>query len=269
MDIFLSKLLPLLVYPVGLTWLLLGTALLIRRPRVRRTLVAVAFALLWLAGTRWVSFPLAYALERRYPPPTDLPAGMVAVVLGGGTEPLEAPRRTPEANGAVDRVLYAARLYHQGKARVLLLSGGRIPWLEGMASTPAEEMAALLHELGVPDEALWLEPDSLNTYQNAVNSKALLQQHGVERVLLVTSALHMPRAVYLFEQQAIEVIPAPTDYLITDAMWERLWHGPWSARLLFLIPNASNLNLTTAALKEYLGLAVYRLRGDLSAAQSR
>ncbi len=263
MDIFLSKLLPLFVYPVGLTWLLLGAALLVKRPRVRRTLVALAFALLWLAGTRWVSFPLTHALERRYPPATNLPDAQVAVVLGGGTEPVEPPRQTPEANGAVDRVLYAARLYHQGKARALLLSGGRIPWLEGQSSTPAEEMAALLRELGVPDEALWLEPDSLNTYQNAVNSKAILAQHGVQRVILVTSALHMPRAVYLFEQQGIEVIPAPTDYLITDAQWERLWHGPLSARLMFLIPNASNLDLTTTALKEYLGLAVYRLRDSM------
>ncbi len=77
-----------------------------------------------------------------------------------------------EVDQAGDRLIYAAQLYHQGKAEHLLLSGGRIDWISSGAP-PAEDMAALLEMLGVPRQALWLESQSRNTYENARNARAL------------------------------------------------------------------------------------------------
>ena len=103
-------------------------------------MLIVSLLILFLAGNRWVSTSLARSLEWRYPP---LPAGQqapVIIVLAGGTEPLEPPRQTVELNGAGDRVLYAAHLYRQGAAPLLLLCGGDIPWMDTSAASPAEDM---------------------------------------------------------------------------------------------------------------------------------
>ena len=90
--------------------------------------------------------------------------------------------------------------------------------------------------------------------------RAILARRGIERVLLVTSALHIPRALGAFRQQGIEAVPAPTDFLATPAE-RRALNRSVAASVLALIPDAERLKTSTQALKEYLGLAVYWLRG--------
>ena len=82
-------------------------------------------------------------------------------------------------------------------------------------------------------------------------------------MLLVTSAIHMPRSVALFKHQGIEVIPAPADYTVTQQGWDNMFSPDLPSLLINLLPNASSLSLTTNALKEYLGLFVYHLQGWL------
>lgn len=264
MFVFLSKLLPLLVYPLGLACLLLIFVLFLRnRPRLRSTLVILALALLWLGGNRWVGYGLARSLEWQYLPAEDIPAAEVLVVLGGGTEPALFPRTTVEVNAAGDRVLYAGRLYKEGKAQSILVSGGTISYLSDSTVNPDEDMADLLMLTGVPREAIWLQGDSANTHEDASLTAQMLRERGVERVLLVTSAMHMPRSVALFEHEGIEVIPAPVDFTVTQSGWEALFEPNLPAQVINFLPNASTLHLTTNVLKEYLGLLVYRLQGWL------
>lgn len=66
----------------------------------------------------------------------------------------------------------------------------------------------------------------------------------------------MPRSLFTFKRLGIDVVPAPTDFLISDYELQQLQNSPQS-RLLSLLPDASNLQLFTLALKEYIGLAVY------------
>jgi uncharacterized SAM-binding protein YcdF (DUF218 family) len=73
----------------------------------------------------------------------------------------------------------------------------------------------------------------------------------------------MPRALALYRRQGFDVIPAPTDFRITNADWEQLRSGSMQAHFINLIPTAENLGLTSAALREYFGLLIYRLRGWL------
>ena len=72
-------------------------------------------------------------------------------------------------------------------------------------------MKALLLRLGVPDEAIVMETQSRNTAENALYTGEILRERGFARVLLVTSALHMPRAMKLFRARGIDAVPAPTD----------------------------------------------------------
>jgi uncharacterized SAM-binding protein YcdF (DUF218 family) len=262
MTLFFSKLLPLFVYPLGLACIILLITLFLKTgTKWIKIGISVAFSQHWLGGNRWVSISLRRSLEWQYVPPEVLPSVGVIVVLGGGTESVKFPRQIVELNSAGDRMLYAGWLYHQGVAPKLLLSGGYIPWMGETTSSPAEEMGVILEMLDVPEEALLFEAESLNTYENAVKSKEILEREGINRIVLVTSATHMPRAVGLFENQGLSVIPAPTDYTVDQDTWDRLWESNIRVQLLNLLPSAHNLSGTTTALKEYIGIIMYKLRG--------
>jgi uncharacterized SAM-binding protein YcdF (DUF218 family) len=258
MFLFLSKLLPLLLYPIGLALLLLVTAAIIlkRRPRSAQRLILGAALMLWLSSTDLVSSALVQSLERQNLP-SAIPPAAALVVLGGATHSGVPPRPWVEVNEAGDRVLYAAKLYREGKAPKVILSGGRIAW-HGAGSSESGDMAQLLEPMGVPKGAILEDPDALNTRENAVNVQKILQQQGIQDFLLITSAIHMPRSLLIFRKLGMTPIPAPTDFLKTDADADQ---STAEAKLLSLLPQSENLGHTTQALKEYLGILVYRLKG--------
>ena len=266
MFYFLSKFLPLFVYPVGLACVLLVLALWVRgRPRWQATLIAVALATLLLGGNRLVAMTLLRSLEWQYlpDPGSSVPGAEVIVVLGGGTRPQTYPRPFSEINEGGDRLLYAAQLYRQGAAPRILVSGGNAP-IVGPALVPeSESMGHILTAIGVPREALLLESSSANTYENAVETRAILKGQGVSRVILITSASHMPRAYAVFAKTGLDVTPAPADFLVTQEDWAYYTQPDLMVQLFNLLPTADNLAGTTRALKEYIGIATYRLRGWL------
>ena len=262
MFVYLSKLLPLLIYPLGLATIIIISVLIIEKRReFPRALLIVGLVLLWLASNRWVSYGLARSLEWRNLPPDTTPSAEVIVLLGGGTEPGEPPRPMAEVNAAGDRVLYSAKLYQQDVAPVILVSGGNVEFATDRDSTPADDMTELLMLMGVPGDAILQQPMSQNTYEDALYSAELLAELEVSEVILVTSAMHMPRAKALFENQGITVIPAPTDFTITEHNWRSTFNPTIGEGLIHLLPNASALNLTTNVIKEYIGMLVYSLRG--------
>jgi uncharacterized SAM-binding protein YcdF (DUF218 family) len=263
MFVFLSKLLPLFVYPLGLSCILLIAALILRnKNQLRNLLIVMTVVILWLSSTSVISNALAKSLEWQYLPPKEVPISDVVVVLGGGTEAAIYPRPGVEINSAGDRVLYAAQLYKEGKVQHILLTGGEIDWLNSTSSTPAEEMATILKSMGIPEDALWLETRSQNTYENALYSKQLLDEKGISKIILITSAMHMPRAVALFQKQGLDVIPVPVDYSVTQADVQ-IDNTDLIGQFIGLLPSTGSLNTTTNALKEYLGILTYRLQGWL------
>jgi uncharacterized SAM-binding protein YcdF (DUF218 family) len=263
MFLFFSKLLPLFVYPLGLTCLLLVAALFTfwKRPRWSASFILLALVILLISGNGWVANQLTVSLEQQYVPTADLPKADAIVVLGGAVRPQIPPRPWIDVTEAGDRPIYAAQLYRQGKAPVVILSGGRIEW-QGGGPPESGDMAKLVEALGVPSAAILQDPTSLNTYENAVNVKKILQQRGFKRILLVTSAVHMPRSIQIFNKQGIDAIPAPTDFLVTQQELQEA-HSSLEGRLLAAVPESENLYRLTRALKEYIGILIYRLRGWL------
>ncbi|MHB1385484.1 MAG: YdcF family protein, partial [Bellilinea sp.] len=105
MFVFLSKFLPLLVYPLGLACIFIILALVLSKHlRMRYAALWVALLVLWIGGNRWVSSSLTRSLETRYLAPETIPAVEAIVVLGGGTESSGPPRSGVEINGAGDRL---------------------------------------------------------------------------------------------------------------------------------------------------------------------
>lgn len=263
MFLFFSKLLPLLIYPLGLSCLLLILSLfaLWKRPRIAAGCIGLALALLLISSNRLVSANLIRSLEQQYLPPASLPTAEAIVVLGGGTKPQVPPRPWIDVMEAGDRPIHGARLYRDGKAPLVILSGGRIFW-QGGGDPESADMAKLVEALGVPKSAIVQDPTSLNTRENAVNVKQILESRRINRILLVTSAMHMPRSIQIFQKLGIEAIPAPTDFLIADQEFVAVSDSK-EARILSLLPDIDNLYGSTRALKEYIGTIVYRLRGWL------
>lgn len=268
MFIFFSKFLPQFIYPAGLTCVLLVSALALRRHQKWQTrLTVTALAVLWLGGNRLATMALVRSLEWQYvlPPDTytDVPHADAIVVLGGGTRSQQYPRPISEVSDAGDRFLYAGWLYQRGAAPVILVSGGAVPWVGPESPSAAQSMVDILTLAGVPKDAILLEPKARNTYENAVESLKILEEHGIDKIILVTSAMHMPRSYAIFAKTDLTIIPAPTDYLFTQADWEFYRQPKLSTQLLNLLPSADNLRASTRALKEYIGIVVYRLRGWL------
>ena len=263
MFLFLSKLLPLFVYPAGLATLLLVVALVAgRRKWLQRGCIAGALALIFVFGNHWVALRLLASLEWQHLPQGELPGAQAIVLLGGGTRPQLPPRPMSEISEAGDRMVYAARLHQEGKAPIIVATGGFIEFF-GATVPETEAMAELLTQLGVPDAAILRESKAQNTYENGVLVRELLEPRGIKQILLVTSALHMPRSVAIFERQGFEVIPAPTDFLVTWGEPGRTVEPSLGGELIRWIPTAENLDFSTRALREYIGMVVYRARGWL------
>ena len=112
-------------------------------------------------------------------------------------------------------------------------------------------MRVFLADPGVPAEAVWLEERSRNTRENALYTAEILKAQDIGPVLLVTSALHKPRALATFRAAGVKAIPAATDFEVM----------PRPRVLLDWLPDAEAFAASTRALKEYLGLWVYRYRG--------
>lgn len=118
MFLYLSKLLPLFFYPLGLACVLMVVALVTlgKRPRWAAGAITLALIVLLGASNGWVSSSLVRSLEAQNLPPTVVPTAQAIVVLGGATKPALPPRPGVDLSEQGDRIFYAAQLYKQQKA---------------------------------------------------------------------------------------------------------------------------------------------------------
>ena len=250
---FATKVLSLLIHPLVLGMLLVGGgSLLWGWHRSGAVVLVGGILVLWIPATPVTSDWLQGTLESRYPPRpvAATPSAGAIVVLGGSVGAPRPPRVHPDLQDASDRVWHAARLYHAGKAPLIIASGGALPWRDRQYSE-ASVIQTLLESWGVPPDSVLLESGSANTYQNATNTATLIGKKGIDRVLLVTSALHMRRALATFREAGIRARPAATDYQVIDTR----------RTALDIVPSAEALAGSTAAIREYVGYLVYAWRG--------
>jgi uncharacterized SAM-binding protein YcdF (DUF218 family) len=248
---FLSKTLPYLVYPLTLSLALMVLGLLVAR---RRLFLALALAVLAVSSFPPAARTLYRSLEARYPPlPIDkLPKAGAIVVLGGALRLPVPPRNDFELGSAASRARHAAALFRAGKAPRVLVSAGALFAQPPGVRPEAHYVQIFLGELGVPPDAVLVETESGSIRENALATRRMLERHALKSVLLVTSAAHMHRALGAFRAVGIDAIPAPTDYRIDEKN---------EPALLGLLPSAEALDTTTDAVREYLGHAVYAVRG--------
>ena len=244
-----------LAHPLTITLGLLVLAvlfLLLRRGYSALAFLLLAFAWTYALATPAVSDRLRGSLEAEYPPePIDrIPTADAIVVLGGGVQPRAGARLGPNLNGAADRLWVGARLYAANKAPLVITTGTR-PYTDS-GPTAAEAGAQILRTLAVPNDAIIAPGNSIRTYTDALIVNEIATERGFKRVLLVTSALHMPRAVATFEAVGVPVFPAPTDYEVAGV--PNLGEYRW-------LPSTDAFWHSSQAFHEYVGSLYYRYRG--------
>ncbi|MEJ2591016.1 MAG: YdcF family protein [Candidatus Thiodiazotropha sp.] len=251
MNVVTTRLIEAVLLPPGGLIFLGLVGLLLWRLKTGRRMLAISLTLLWLLSLPAVADLLLLGLER-VPPVTaaqiaaDKPEAIV--VLGGGRD-LDAPEYqgdtvTPNTLG---RLRYAALLARQTGLPVIP-SGGN----PGAVGTPEAMLARdiLQNEFGV--KVMEIERHSDTTWENARYTAKLLKRLDLSRILLVTDAAHMPRALYAFRRNGVQALPAPTHFGSVG--------GAEISRLERYLPSGIAIRESSFAIHEYLGLLVYHMK---------
>jgi uncharacterized SAM-binding protein YcdF (DUF218 family) len=249
----------LIQQPYALLFLLLGIGIANlwhrRRESIRRLLlVTLPFVVLTVLSIPAIAHLSTGTLEWRYPPTEQRPdAAEAIVVLGGGVHPADATRLRAEMNSAtLVRCLHAAAVYHQGKPCPVVVSGGSAD--PGTTTPPvALLMRDFLHDQGLNVADLIVEDRSRSTHENAVECRKVLEQRRISKVILVTDATHMFRALRSFRKQGIEAVPSACAHRATQFEWG----------VFDFLPSANAVQNHERTFHEWLGFAWYWFRGYL------
>lgn len=258
MFFVLSKVLAFLTVPSNVILSIGIIGLLLLLTRFRRAGVRLATAsllLLLIVGVTPIGSVLIATLENRFPPgKEDGPPITGIIVLGGPIDSrMTTLRGKLSVTGEVERLLEGAALAKRHPSAKLVFTGGN-PSLFGSDPPEAVYAAQLFEQLGVPRERIVFEDKSRNTTENAEFTRKLVDPKPGERWLLVTSAMHMPRAVGTFRKAGFPVEAYPVD-----------WHTPPNPVLWQLPRNLlGGVGALNAAAHEIVGLAAYRATGRTS-----
>jgi uncharacterized SAM-binding protein YcdF (DUF218 family) len=255
MFFVLSKILGFFALPSNTVIAIGVLGIMLLATRWRRTGVGLAMASVLgcaVMGLSPLGNALILSLEQRFPPwdaTRGTPDGIV--VLGGAITPeVSVARGMPALNEAAERITAAVELARRYPNARLIFSGGSGALLYG-EGVEAEIAIRQFEALGLPHERVVAEEQSRNTVENAVFSRLIAEPKPGERWLLVTSAYHMPRAVAVFRAAGFPVEAYPVD-----------WRTRGSADALRPFESVGDgLRRTDTAVREWVGLVVYRLTG--------
>ena len=232
---------------------LLGLVLVAKRKRIGWLVSVVALGGLWLLSCQGTAVWLARTALPQYPPATasQLKTAQVQaiVVLGGGTFP-DAPEYGLAQPGpsTAARLRYGIWLAKQSGLPVAFSGGSG--WAAGATAKSSEaEVAARVATEDYGFTLRWVENRSRDTAENAQMVAPLLKRDGVQRIALVTDALHMARAMAEFERTGLVITPAPTGYVL-----------PTKSGVLQWLPSTDGLSGSTRLIHELLGMATTQLR---------
>ena len=248
--LFFNKLLPIFFLPLGWVFLLLGFALVRRKwwP------VVVAWLVLLTASVPATGNRLIGWLESLYPAIKIAEAGPAdaVVVLGGILGPKAAPGYVTNWSESYERYDGGVALLRAGRAKVLVFTGARMPWSKKTVALEGDDLRAIAIAQGLPAEQILVTREISNTREEARAVAAMAKAQGWKKVIVVTTAWHMPRAARVFRNAGVDFIPFPVDFR-SDQIREL-------AAVDFL-PKAEALQLTETALRECYGIAFYAVTG--------
>jgi len=249
MFFILSKIVGALLKPIF--WILLCLLLALWKNKWRKKLLIASVLMVFIFGSKYLvnQTLTTYEYPIKYLDKND--TFDCAVVLGGYSRNRLKNGRL-ELNEAGDRLITALDLLRTGKVKRIILSGGDGSLYETRIDE-ANEVLVYLNEVGYDTAKITVEPNSKNTYENAVNSVALLKPN--EKVILITSAYHMQRSMGCFKKQGLSPTPFPVDYLVDGS--NKI--SPES----ILIPDGMAFKKWEVLIKEWVGILAYKASGKI------
>jgi uncharacterized SAM-binding protein YcdF (DUF218 family) len=254
MFFFFSKVLAFLLSPLIWFFMLIFWSFKTKFEIRKKRLQIIAVVMLYLCSNSFVVDEFArawefhtadiYLMKTKYD---------VALVLGGVSR-IDMRQQRLDFQYSADRLFQALELYHQGRVKKIMFSGG-----SGSIRFPQNReglfVKKYLNNIDIPDSSLIIESNSKNTYENAVLSKNMLDSLSMSNasVLLVTSAYHMKRAVKVFKKAGFTNITPYVTNRISGARrfdWDHC-----------LIPNPEALYTLQYLIHEWIGYVVYKVKG--------
>ena len=244
--IYFHKILPLIFSPLFFIISLIIFGLIIGSKKISLTGVII----LVILSMPIVSDKLIAYLESDYEliKPSKVESADAVVVLSGMVKTIQTKNGLDyEWGEAADRIFAGIDLFKSNKAPVLILTGGKLPWSIGLPE--GEYLRDVAIDLGVPKKDILITENVENTDQEAKAIKKILLLDN-PKVILVTSAFHMPRAQLVFEAAGINVIPFPVDFII----------GAEKLTFMSFIPSAGSFASTSFFVREMIGRTYYSLK---------
>lgn len=247
----LKKFVASLITPPGLFIILLIIgAFLNRRHKGKMAILLLLSFGLYLTSIGPVANLLLSPIENQYSIPflDDLRTTDAYVVLGGGTNDkgVDIFGQGTLSNDSTARLIAAYRLYRMVHKPIIITGGpaypGRVP--------ESEIEKRFLVKLGVRNDHVMTEIKSRDTYENAIHTKELCVDRGISRIVLVTSAYHLKRAMLLFSPLFSDVTPCPAGFRTS----------PDEIRLRDFFPSADSLHSVSIASRERLGILFYEVK---------
>jgi len=244
------------ILPLPIFWVLVIIAwILYWRRKKKLSKIFGITALLWLliVSTPFIPNLLVSGLENKYPPLTSLNSkpstlnNFHILVLGAGhTNDSAFPATSKLNEEALARLSEGIRL-HQALPKSKIITSG---YKGKGAVAQAEVLARAAEMLGVESNNILTQTEPENTLMEALEYK---RNFGEEtQLILVTSAIHMPRSIYLFCKAGLKPIPAPANFITSKNEKKKFW---------FWLPNSRNIKKMEAAIHEYVGILWYRIGG--------
>lgn len=255
MFFILSKALYFFINPF--TWILLSCAVffLVKNPKwKKRAKITLISCLLFFSNT-FIFLEFERLWEIPGTPMKQVKNYELGIVLGGMFE-YNGDLNCLSVRRGADRIWQALTLYKKGKIKKILISGGS-GYVSDRGLKEAVQLKEVLVKWGVPEQDILTENTSKNTYENALETKKILQRSypHIDKCLLITSAQHMRRARAIFKKQGLKV-----DTYSTDCFTGPNRHYYWDQ---FLIPNVETLHDWNGLIKEWIGYVTYDVVGYL------
>lgn len=253
MFFFISKVISFLFTPIIWIFALLLFALFSKNPKRKRRSMVLAITLFYFFSNSFILEEINRLWEVPAMQYGDLKTYDAGIVLGGMLEYDVQFDRIKFRSGA-DRLFQAVELYKTGNIKKIFFAGGSGS-IEFAHIKEGMFVRRYLLTIGIPEKDICIENESRNTWENAVNTRALLSQKGCTsgNFLLITSGRHMRRAMACFKTAGIDVVPYSVD---RDAGSERRYTLDH-----LLIPDAETFFKWEALFHEWIGMIVYKVKG--------
>jgi len=209
--IYFNKILPVFLFPITIIFFLLIWAAISKR----RLPVLLSLVIFLVASSPIVSHQMAVFIESREQKKLieDMDVADSIVVLSGMIGPVNTKQGIVYEWGDPDRFFGGIKLIKAGKAKNIIFTGAILPWQRNIRSE-GHVLAKFAEEFGVSSSQIVITKEIENTQDEAKAVREILSKNNTNRIILVTSAFHMPRASMLFQKEGIEVQTYPVDYKV-------------------------------------------------------